>query len=59
MKIERVVVYNPTIHYGYLLEKNRHPGRRQGHERKPHRWCHANQVEVYAVTYLLINIVFI
>jgi len=28
MKIERVVVYNPTIHHGYLLEKNRHPGRR-------------------------------
>ena len=29
MKIERGVVYNPTIHHGYLLEKNRHPGRRQ------------------------------
>jgi hypothetical protein len=29
MKIEREVVYNPTIHHGYLLEKNRHPGRRQ------------------------------
>jgi hypothetical protein len=35
MKIKRVVVYNPTIHHGYLLEKNRHPGRRQGHERRP------------------------
>jgi hypothetical protein len=30
MKIEREVVYNPTIHHGYLLlEKNCHPGRRQ------------------------------
>ena len=31
MKIERGVVYNPTIHHGYLLEleKNHHPGRRQ------------------------------
>ena len=29
MKIERGVVYNPTIHHGYLLDKNRHPGRRQ------------------------------
>jgi hypothetical protein len=29
MKIERGVVYNPTIHHGYLLEKNCHPGRRQ------------------------------
>jgi hypothetical protein len=29
MKIERGVVYNPTIHHGYLLEKNRHPGHRQ------------------------------
>jgi hypothetical protein len=29
------VVYNPTIHHGYLLEKNRHPGRRQGHKRRP------------------------
>jgi hypothetical protein len=28
MKIERGVVYNPTIHHGYMLEKNRHPGRR-------------------------------
>ena len=34
MKIERGVVYNPTIHHEYfLLEKNRHPGHRQGHER--------------------------
>jgi hypothetical protein len=32
MKIERGVVYNPTIHHGYLLEKNHHPGRRQDHE---------------------------
>ncbi len=29
MKIKRGVVYNPTIHHGYLLDKNRHPGRRQ------------------------------
>ena len=29
MKIEQGVVYNPTIHHGYLLETNRHPGRRQ------------------------------
>jgi hypothetical protein len=29
MKIERGVVYNPTIHHGYLLEKNSHPGHRQ------------------------------
>ena len=29
MKIERGVVYNPTIHLGYLLEKNIHPGRHQ------------------------------
>jgi hypothetical protein len=29
MEIKRGVVYNPTIHHGYLLEKNRHPGRRQ------------------------------
>jgi len=30
MKIERGVVYNPTIYHGYLLvRKNRHPGRRQ------------------------------
>jgi hypothetical protein len=29
-KIERGVVYNPTIHHGnLLLEKKRHPGRRQ------------------------------
>jgi hypothetical protein len=36
MKIERGVVYNPTIHHGYcLLEKNHHPGHRQGHERRP------------------------
>jgi len=28
-KIERGMVCNPTIHHGYLLEKNRHPGRRQ------------------------------
>jgi hypothetical protein len=35
MKIERGVVYNPTIHHGYLLEKNRHPGRRKGHDRRP------------------------
>ncbi len=26
MKIERGVVYNPTIHHSYLLDKNRHPG---------------------------------
>ena len=35
MKIERGVVYNPTIHHGYLLEENCHPGSRQGHERRP------------------------
>jgi hypothetical protein len=29
MKIEQGVVYNPTIHHGYILENNRHPGRRQ------------------------------
>jgi hypothetical protein len=29
MKIERGVVYDPTIHHWLLLEKNRHPGRRQ------------------------------
>jgi hypothetical protein len=29
MKIEHGVVYNPTIHHDYLLEKNRHPGRCQ------------------------------
>jgi len=29
MTIKRGVVYNPTIHHGYLLEKNRHPGCRQ------------------------------
>ncbi len=29
IKIEQGVVYNPTIHHGYLLETNRHPGRRQ------------------------------
>ncbi len=29
IKIKRGVVYNPTIQHGYLLEKNRHPGRRQ------------------------------
>ena len=29
MKIERGMVYNPTIPHGYLLEKNRHPGRPQ------------------------------
>ncbi len=29
MKIERGVVYSPTIHHGYLLEKNCHHGRRQ------------------------------
>jgi hypothetical protein len=29
MKIKQVVVFNPTIHHGYLLEKNCHPGRRQ------------------------------
>ena len=29
------VVYNPTIHHGYLLEKNHHLGHRQGHERRP------------------------
>ena len=35
MKIERGVVYNPTIHHGYLSEKIRHAGRRQGQERRP------------------------
>jgi len=29
MKIEQGVVYDPTIHHGYLLEKNCHPGPRQ------------------------------
>jgi hypothetical protein len=29
MKIERGVVYNRTIHHGYLLEKKHHPERRQ------------------------------
>jgi hypothetical protein len=29
MKIKRGVVYSPTIHHGYLLEENRHPGHRQ------------------------------
>jgi hypothetical protein len=29
MKIEWGVVYYPTIHHGYMLEKNCHPGRRQ------------------------------
>jgi hypothetical protein len=29
MKIKRGVVYNPTIHHGYLLEKNLYPGHRQ------------------------------
>jgi hypothetical protein len=29
MKIKRGVVYNPTIHHGYLVDKNCHPGRRQ------------------------------
>ena len=29
MKIEWGVVYYPTIHHGYLLEKNCHPGRYQ------------------------------
>jgi hypothetical protein len=36
MKIEQGVVYNPTIHHGYLLEKNRHPGRRQPWPLPPH-----------------------
>ena len=34
-EIERGVVYNPTIHHGFLLEKNRHPGRRQPWPRPP------------------------
>jgi hypothetical protein len=29
MKMERGVACNPTIHHGYLLAKNRHPGRCQ------------------------------
>jgi hypothetical protein len=36
MNNEQGVVYNPTIHHGFFVsEKNRHPGRRQGHERRP------------------------
>jgi hypothetical protein len=36
MKIEWGVVDNPTIHHEYFfLEENRHPGHRQGHERRP------------------------
>ena len=52
MKIERGVVYNSTIHHGYLLEKNCHPGRRQGRERRPLQPVLCNQAEVYAVSYL-------
>jgi hypothetical protein len=29
MKIERGVVYDPTIHHWLIVRKNRHPGRRQ------------------------------
>ena len=36
MKIERGVVYNPTIRLGYLLEKNIHPGRHQPWPLPPH-----------------------
>jgi len=39
MKIERGVVYNPTIHHGYLLEKNRHPGHRRPWPLSPPLGC--------------------
>jgi len=44
MKIERGVVYNPTIHRGYLLEKNVILG--------ADRAMRENRAEVCAVSYL-------
>jgi hypothetical protein len=61
MKIERGVVYNPTIHHGYfLLEKNRHPGRRQGHERRPLPPVPCKSSGgLRSILFILINILFI
>jgi len=60
MKIERRVVYNPTIHRGYLLEKIVILGADRAMREDPYRRCHANRAEVYAVSYLfLLNILFI
>ncbi len=53
MKIEWGVVYNPTIHHGYfLLEKFVILGANRAMREDPYRQCHANQAEVYAVSYL-------
>ncbi len=53
-----------TIHHGFfLLEKNRHPGRRQGHEKAP--TAGAMQIEWRSMqsliyyNYIIINIIFI
>jgi hypothetical protein len=35
MKIEREMVYNPTVDYHVSLLENNHPGCQQGHERRP------------------------
>ena len=45
------VVYNPTIHHGYLLEKIFILGADRAMTEDPYRRCHKNRVEVYAVYY--------
>ncbi len=60
MKIEWGVVYNPTIHHVCLLEKNCHPGHRQGHDRRPLPPVPCKlSGGLCSILFILINILFI
>ena len=53
-------MYKPTIHHGYLLEKNRHPGRQQGHKRRPLPPVPSKSSGgICSILFILINILFI
>ena len=53
-------MYYPTIHHGYLLEKNRHLGRQQGHDRRPLPPVPCKSSGgLCSILFILINILFI